>query len=394
MPHNPQLLNLVLGQIRQASDQRLTFADFMDLALYHPTTGYYSSQNSIIGPQGDYVTSPHLGHDFGELLAEQVAEFWQRLNRPVPFSVVEMGAGQGLITTDLLKHLQQMHPDCFAVLEYRIVEKSAALREFQQRQLAPWQGHVSWVTLAEIPDDSVTGCFLSNELVDALPVHLVERAETEWQEVYVTVADKEELPLQETLGPLSSPRLMDYFSLVEIDPNDPQYITGYRTEIHLAALDWLQTVAAKLRQGYVLTIDYGYPASRYYNRARSQGTLQCYYQHSYHNDPYINLGYQDITAHVNFTALERQGEACGLTTVGVTQQGMFLMALGLGDRLTALAEIQETDPGTLRRAIQRRDNLHQLMNPMGLGNFVVLIQSKGLEATPSPLKGLTIPPLV
>jgi SAM-dependent MidA family methyltransferase len=187
---------------------------------------------------------------------------------------------------------------------------------------------------------------------------------------------------------------MDYFSLVEIDPNDPQYITGYRTEIHLAALDWLQTVAAKLRQGYVLTIDYGYPASRYYNRARSQGTLQCYYQHSYHNDPYINLGYQDITAHVNFTALERQGEACGLTTVGVTQQGMFLMALGLGDRLTALAEIQETDPGTLRRAIQRRDNLHQLMNPMGLGNFVVLIQSKGLEATPSPLKGLTIPPLV
>jgi SAM-dependent MidA family methyltransferase len=394
MPHHPPLFAVLLEQIQSAPDRRITFAEFMDLALYHPTAGYYTRQDSFIGPQGDFVTSPHLGHDFGELLAVQVAEFWQRLDRPSPFTIVEMGAGQGLITGDLLHYLAQVYPDCFATVEYQIVEKSAAMRAAQQQRLGQWGDLIQWLTLDDILDDSITGCFLSNELADALPVHLIERTETGWQEVYVTVAEDDSETLQETSGPLSTPRLTEYFELVGIDLADPQYTVGYRTEVHLAALDWMQTVANKLRRGYVLTIDYGYPASRYYNRARSQGTLQCYYQHAHHNDPYIHVGHQDITAHVNFTALERQGEQCGLATVGVTQQAMFLMALGLGDRLSVLAEIQETDAATLQQAIQRRDNLHQLMNPMGLGNFVVLIQSKGLEKSAEPLKGLTIPPLV
>jgi SAM-dependent MidA family methyltransferase len=394
MPHHPPLFAVLLEQIQSAPDRRITFAKFMDLALYHPTAGYYTRQDSFIGPQGDFVTSPHLGHDFGELLAVQVAEFWQRLDRPSPFTIVEMGAGQGLITGDLLHYLAQVYPDCFATVEYQIVEKSAAMRAAQQQRLGQWGDRIQWLTLDDILDDSITGCFLSNELADALPVHLIERTETGWQEVYVTVAKDDSETLQETSGPLSTPRLTEYFELVGIDLADPQYTVGYRTEVHLAALDWMKTVANKLRRGYVLTVDYGYPASRYYNRARSQGTLQCYYQHAHHNDPYLNLGQQDITAHVNFTALERQGEAVGLTTVGVTQQAMFLMALGLGDRLSALAEIQETDAATLQQAIRRRDNLHQLMNPMGLGNFVVLIQSKGLGKSAEPLKGLTIPPLV
>ena len=192
----------------------------------------------------------------------------------------------------------------------------------------------------------------------------------------------------------STPRLADYFALVGIDLADPQYAPGYRTEVHLAALDWMQTVAAKLRHGYVLTVDYGYPASRYYSRARAQGTIQCYYQHAHHDNPYSHLGHQDITAHVNFTALERQGEACGLETLGATQQAMFLMALGLGDRLNALSQIQATDTDTINLAIQRRDRLHQLINPMGLGNFMVLVQGKGLSSDAKTLKGLTVPPLL
>jgi SAM-dependent MidA family methyltransferase len=157
MPHHPPLFAVLLEQIQSAPDRRITFAKFMDLALYHPTAGYYTRQDSFIGPQGDFVTSPHLGHDFGELLAVQVAEFWQRLDRPSPFTIVEMGAGQGLITGDLLHYLAQVYPDCFATVEYQIVEKSAAMRAAQQQRLAngaiassgsPWTTYSTTPSLA------------------------------------------------------------------------------------------------------------------------------------------------------------------------------------------------------------------------------------------------------
>jgi SAM-dependent MidA family methyltransferase len=177
--------------------------------------------------------------------------------------------------------------------------------------------------------------------------------------------------------------------LVGIDFHQSGYEDGYRSEINLAALDWLSIVADRLQRGYVLTIDYGYPASRYYHPRRSQGTLQCYYHHRYHNNPYVNIGRQDITAHVDFTALERWGEDCGLETVGFTQQGLFLMALGLGNRIAALSHQQIP----LSQLLQRRESLHQLIDPTGLGNFGVLIQSKGLSEpeTAQPLTGLTVP---
>ncbi|HSM83662.1 MAG TPA: class I SAM-dependent methyltransferase, partial [Nodosilinea sp.] len=384
MPHHPDLYRAMCDRIRQSPHQRIPFAEFMELALYHPQGGYYTTKDAILGPQGDFVTSAHLGHDFGELLATQFAEMWEHLGRPQPFSLVEMGAGQGLIAADVLSALQNHFADCFAALHYQIVEKSDRLRATQQHRLTPWAGQVTWVNLPDLPDASLTGCLFSNELVDALPVHQVVMAESGLQEVYVTLPADNAIgdnpldgnaladnALVEVLGEPSTPRLADYFAFTGIDLADPQYVPGYRTEVHLAALDWMKTVAAKLHRGYLLTIDYGYPASRYYSRARAQGTLQCYYQQAHHDDPYSHLGHQDITAHVNFTALERQGEQCGLETLGAIQQGMFLMALGLGDRIAALGQIQARDPATVNLAIQRRDHLHQLINPMGLGNFVV-----------------------
>ena len=159
--------------------------------------------------------------------------------------------------------------------------------------------------------------------------------------------------------------------------------------MNLAALDWIATVADRLRQGYLLTIDYGYAADRYYSHNRSQGTLQCYYQHAHHSDPYVAIGQQDITAHVDFTALEKQGERCGLQKIGFTPQGLFLMALGLGDRIAALSQSNVDQP--LPDILRRREALHALINPMGVGNFGVLVQAKGLSqvALRSPLKGLT-----
>ncbi len=381
------LVKLITDHIHSAPHQRIPFASYMDLALYHPDHGYYTTKASTLGPDGDFITSPHLGHDFGELLAVQFANMWDILGQPQPFHLVEMGAGQGLIAADVLAYLQQHHPDCYAALNYIIIEKSSALRSQQQEYLT--HPNVTWTTLEEL--SPITGCFFSNELLDAFPVHIVEKHNNQLQEIYVTADNN---TLQETLGPLSTDKLLQYFNQAGIDLLSDTYSDGYRTEVNLAALDWLDAVIKAVERGFILTIDYGHTAQRYYSPARHQGTLKCYYQHRHHDDPYINVGQQDLTAHVDFTALETHGKNLGLTNLGFTQQGLFLMALGLGDRIATLSQTIAPGPDGFNQLIQRRQSLHQLMDmsPMGLGTFGVLIQSKGLQDKVS-LKGLTIPPL-
>ena len=397
---NPELCQILVQRIAQSPHQRITFAEFMDLALYHPQHGYYSSQSKRGGIQRDFFTSPHLGCDFGELLAAQFAQIWEILDRPNPFTLVEMGAGQGLLVQDVVRYLHRHHFECFAALEYIIIEKSTSLIAEQQHRLQSltqsWQ-NLHWRTWDDIPSQSIVGCCFSNELVDAFPVHQVAIESGELREVYVTTGKQDERgstnPFIEVTAPLSTSRLASYFDLIELDFPSETYPEGYRSEVNLAALGWLETVADRLQQGYLLTIDYGYPAHRYYSPTRTQGTLQCYLQHAHHSDPYLAIGRQDITAHVNFTALERQGAQYSLQTVGFTQQGLFLMALGLGDRIAALSQ---PDPDrSLQDLLQRREALHALANPMGLGNFGVLIQSKGLtpQQQQQRLKGLTIPAL-
>jgi SAM-dependent MidA family methyltransferase len=187
---------------------------------------------------------------------------------------------------------------------------------------------------------------------------------------------------------LSTARLVDYWKINNINLLNPRYPDRYRTEVNLAALEWIEQIAKKLARGYILSIDYGYTADRYYNPIRSQGTLQCYSQHAYHNDPYLNIGNQDLTAHVDFTAIQTQGELLGLNTVGFIAQGMFLMALGLGDRIAAIS----TSSGDIQSLLRRRQNLHQLIDPMSLGKFGILIQSQGLTSQEQkiPLIGMSI----
>jgi SAM-dependent MidA family methyltransferase len=389
---HPELCQAIVERIH--ASQQIPFYDFMELALYHPQHGYYSRQAQQIGGEGgDFFTSPHLGADFGELLAVQLVEMWQLLDRPNPFTLVEMGAGQGLLATDVLRYLMDHEPDCGVAIVYCIVEKAEALIQAQRRQLRPWLDRgcqIEWRSWDQISQDSITGVFFSNELVDAFPVHQIRVEQGRLQEVYVTRQDGQWV---ERFDQPSTPALLTYFENLGIDLTRPDFEDGYRSEVNLAAIAWLQTVADRLRRGFVLTIDYGYPAERYYSRVRSQGTLQCYFQHRYHNNPYIHVGNQDITAHVDFTTLEQQGERCGLTTVGRTQQAMFLMALGWGDRLTALSQSLTTDPQGMNELLRRREALHLLVNPMHLGNFGVLVQSKGLDAATQKkqLRGLTIP---
>jgi SAM-dependent MidA family methyltransferase len=419
MTTDQHLRSIIANQIGAEPNQRITFADYMDLALYHPEQGYYATGAVNIGSEGDFFTSPHLSRDFGELLAEQFAQMWDILGHPIPFTLMEMGAGQGLLAADVLYYLHRHYPDCFEVLEYIIIEKAAGLISQQQQQLKQLKiGDnplpLRWCSLEEISENSITGCCFSNELIDAFPVHQVVLEGGQLKEIYVTKAhtgaDNIALDTQslsetnfvEVTDSLSTSKLAEYFDFIGINLLSGTYPEGYRTEVNLATLDWLNTVANRLQRGFLLTIDYGYSADRYYQPARHQGTLQCYYQHRHHDNPYLYIGQQDITAHVNFTALERQGELCGLRKVGFTQQGLFLMALGLGDRIAALSA-RDSDRGNaiakaqdVMKIMQRRQILHQLMDPMGLGGFGVLVQSKGLteQEEQLPLKGLTVPPML
>lgn len=390
---------IIQHQIQQSPQQRITFAEFMNLALYHPQQGYYATGKVNIGDRGDFFTSPHLGADFGELLARRFANLWETMGRPSPFHLVEMGAGQGLLAVDILRYLQRSYPLFFVDLDYYIVEKSEGLKQQQQQLLASYPdlaAKVIWKDWADIPESSLVGCCFSNELVDAFPVHLFTIAQGRLQEIYVSWQEDR---FQEAIGEISTPKLADYWQIIGMDIQD--LTEGYRSEINLAALDWLTTVAGKLQRGYVVTIDYGYksnsgsPRQNYYSPSRDQGTLQCYYRHQHHNDPYIHIGEQDITAHVNFTALEKQGELLGLGLDSFTKQGLFLMELGLGDRLVDLANLGSgsnlssnldfstsqsaiASPQNVINTMQRRQALHQLIEPSGLGGFGVLIQSKNL----------------
>jgi len=384
---NAALCDAIACRIAESANQRITFAEYMALVLYHPEHGYYATKAVNIGRQGDFFTSPHLGADFGELLAEQFFQMWEILEQPVPFMILELGAGQGLLAADILEYLYRHYPDFFEVLDYVIVERSVAMRNEQQQRLHSLP--LRWATLEEIPADSITGCCFSNELVDAMPVNQLVIAGGQLREIYVTTGDG--TGFVEVTGEPCTPRLAEYFDLVSIELPSTAYPAGYRSEVNLAALDWLGMIADRLQRGYLLTIDYGYPARRYYTPARPQGTLQCYYRHRHHDNPYINIGRQDITAHVDFTALELWGEVCGLQKIGFTQQALFLMALGLGDRIAALSTGGSgMEAQGLESLLRRREALHQLIYPLGLGGFGVLVQSKGLTKaeTAQPLKGL------
>ncbi len=391
MESNSQLYQEIINRITANPEKRITFAEYMDLTLYHPEYGYYSHKATNLGKEGDFFTSVHLGADFGEMLAIQFFQMWEILGQPTEFFLIEMGAGQGYLAADILNYIKQKYPDFFQILKYTIVEKSPELKQLQQKLLIDFK--VNWCNLEEIPNNSVTGCFFSNELLDAFPVHQFTLEDGELREIYVTRGDEDkgtrgqgEL-FREIVDKPSTPELADYLNFLEIDIN--QYPSGYRSEINLAALEWLGVVADRLQRGYMLTIDYGYTQNRYYNPRRDRGTLQCYTRHHRHNDPYINIGQQDITAHVDFAALEKNGDRIGLQKVGLTQQGLFLMALGLGERIANLSQSKLP----LSTLLQRRDSLHQLLDPLGLGGFHVLVQGKGLKQTEisEQLKGFIQP---
>ncbi len=366
VPATPTPLARELLQ-RIRAQGRMPFAEFMRQCLYHPTWGYYSRAEAE--RFADFYTSVDVHPIFARLLARQLAEMWDRLGRPREFWAVEAAAGTGRLAAQLLDFAARELHEFYGALRYVAVETSAARRAVHSSALAPHISAGRADSLAELPLEIPCGCIFSNELLDALPVHRVAIKRGEWREVYVA-ADGE--TLREELGPLSTPEIETFFHEQGVTLRE-----GQQAEAGLDACRWLADAGARLGRGFVLTVDYGHHAAELYGERHHRGTLLAYANHTVSEDFLRAPGEQDLTAHVNFTALEQWGRRSGLQPAGCVTQLEFLVALGRGNEFADLCEPRASEVEKIRGRLL----LKTLIHPEGMGEtFRVFIQHKGVAA--------------
>ncbi|WP_293445931.1 SAM-dependent methyltransferase [Persephonella sp.] len=371
-----QLVSIIKDRIKKEGE--ISFRDFMDIALYYPELGYYTSPQEKIGGYGDFYTASELDRAFGELLGKQFAEIYTKIGEK-KFQIVEIGAGKGYLAFDILKFLQENYPEVFKNTTYTIIEKSPYHIKTQKELLSVFE-NVEWVQdIIDFNDESITGVVFSNELFDSFPVHLIRKIKGKIYEVFIKV--DEENNVQEVLKEASE-EILRYITQLSI--NIPE---GMQTEINLDAADYIQKIGKKLKKGFVITIDYGYPSAELYKPYRMKGTLLCYYRHRYSENFYENVGMQDITSHVNFSALKYYGMIAGLDFTGFTDQAHFLTNLGLMEIFEKLQEKNDYE------SFERLNRLKTLVLPKGMGEkFKVLVQHKNIK-DPS-IKGLDMLPYI
>jgi SAM-dependent MidA family methyltransferase len=347
----------------------ITFERYMALCLYHPEFGYYTQGRERTGVAGDYFTSPDVHPVFARLLARQAAEMWEGMGRPRPFTWVEMGAGRGVFASDFLTWTKGVLPDFAAALDYAALEPGPLERQRLQGRLADLGLEREVRLLAHIEELAPTvGCFFSNELVDAFPASVVTRTGGHLREIYVA-ADGDEL--SEKPGPISDGAIAAYVARYANRLEE-----GQRIEVNRQALEWMRALAAKLTRGFVISIDYGDTANRLYTPDRPRGTMLAYRGHTASEDFFSTPGENDLTAHVNFSALVDAGRAAGLEVTGFTTQERFLLALGEANEF---ADVYDPGQGEIEQ-LQARLKLKRLISPTGMGNvFKVLIQHRGIS---------------
>uniref|UniRef100_A0A7C3AM76 SAM-dependent methyltransferase n=2 Tax=Thermorudis TaxID=1649508 RepID=A0A7C3AM76_9BACT len=369
---NPELVELIRAEIEQRGP--MTFARFMELALYHPEHGYYRTALRA-GRGGDFLTAPEAHPIFGWTLARQLDELWRLLDRPVPFTLREYGPGAGTLVLTLLEGLARDRSPLVDALRYQPVERSpAALAALSDRLAAAGFQHLLEEPEARTP---FTGAVLANEFLDALPFHRVVRRGNQLLELFV---DWGEEGFVEIPGPLSTPALA-----ASLEASGARLAEGQVTEVNLEMERWAAEVARALERGYVLVFDYGYPAAERYDPDRfPRGTLKTYQSHTAGDDPFRAVGEQDITAHVDFTALERAARQHGLALLGLTTQAEFLANAGIGELLVELQSRPET---TLEGYLAARAAAMYLIDPNGMGRFRVMVIGKRVASAPL-LRGL------
>jgi SAM-dependent MidA family methyltransferase len=357
-------------------DGPITFARFMDLALYDPEGGYYRAANARPGREGDFLTAPEAHPIFGAALARAVADALVRLGRPEAFVLREYGAGIGTLALAVLDGLAREHPDLATRLRYDPIEVEPRRIEAIASRLEA-AGRAGVLAGQDESGTPAVGFVLANEVLDALPVHRVVIRDGVLREVLVGSRGDAFVDVEaEPTTPALAKRLAD---------ESVELAEGQRAEICLAIGPWLADAAAGLERGVLLLIDYGYPAAELYDPIRRRdGMLRAYLRHRVHDDPYPHVGRQDLTAHVDVTTVERAAAAAGLDHLGTTTQAEFLVGLGAEDLLQAI----QADPATTLEAyLAVRSALMRLLDPGAMGRFRVMTFARDWPAGP-PLAGL------
>lgn len=396
-----ELQQRIVERIRREGP--IPFADYMRMALYEPGLGYYVSGAPKMGWQGaNYFTSSDVADFFAHCLGRQLQRMWEQLRRPARFVVLEQGAGRGKLAESVRAWARQEVPDFSTALDYRVADirtgqdaRVFEVSEGDPRVPAPrlFEGSEGDPRVPALPFSTPAPTVLSpagpsvifsNELVDAFPVHIVELYQGQLYEVYVGEAEGQPGQLCELLGEPSSAEVASYLDRFHIPWRG--YAEGWRAEINLDAQRWMERCAQVLRRGYLLTIDYGEKARALYTPDRRRGTLLCYYRHQVNERPLARPGEQDITAHVNFSALIDEGRRHGLRLNTYTTQREWLERMGLQSELEQ-RYTREFAPALANRASDRgqvallqwyslRQGAAVLTNPAGMGNFKVLVMRR------------------
>ena len=365
--HSQRLIDLIRQNINQAGG-RIPFVEFMNQALYAPNLGYYSSNLRKFGAEGDFITAPEISPLFSQCLAKQCEQVLASFDEGV---ILEFGAGSGIMAAEILKALESLNQ---LPKQYLILELSADLQQRQRETLQVQVPHllarVQW--LKSLPIEPLQGVILANEVLDAMPVHRFRFDEQGVSEYYVSLGDDDNTPfVWETINS-SNELLLRTVEALQLE-------VAYVSEINLALPAWIQSLSDILAAGLVLLIDYGFPSREYYHPQRNQGTLMCHYQHYAHDNPLILVGLQDITAHVNFTAVAEAADAAGLHVSGYTNQGNFLLSCGLTELLSGFDDS--------KNYLQQTQAVKKLIMPYEMGElFKVMALSRNLDM---PLLGFT-----
>jgi SAM-dependent MidA family methyltransferase len=342
-------------------DGPITFARFMELALYDPDGGYYRAAAARPGRGGDFLTAPETHPIFGAALARGLTEIWERLGRPAPFVLREYGAGTGALIQAILDRLALDRSGLEDAIRYDAIEAEPRRLEAIAARLSG-MGREDVLVAPGASGEPITGAVVANEVLDALPTHRVVVRAGRLREVLTGSRDGQFIDVDaDPTTPALAARLADE-GVVLTD--------GQRGEVCLAVDGWVASAAAGLHRGLLLLIDYGYPAAELYDAGRRRdGTLRAYLRQRVHDDPYRHVGRQDLTAHVDVTAVERAAKRAGLSHLGTTTQAEFLVGLGTQDLLQAV----QADPGTTMEVyLELRSALLRLLDPAAMGRFRVM----------------------
>jgi len=358
----------------------ISFAAFMALALGHPEGGYYTAAAARPTRGGDFLTAAELHPVFGAALARQVAETWERLGRPAPFTLVEYGAGAGTLAVTLLAGLRDDGSPLADALVYAPVELNR--HRLAELHVSAANAGLTVVDAAGLDGARAPGVVIASEFLDALPVHVVEVREGRPREVHVGIGC--DGAFEDVLGEPSDAAVTEH--LAALGAAGIVLAEGQRLEIRPAVGAWAHEVSRRLAAGLVLVVDYGAPAADLYGPRRRSGTLMTYRGHIADGDPgapYRDVGERDLTAHVDTTALGAALAGAGLDLLGETSQAELLVGCGLEE----LVQRRQAALATASEALELRSAVMRLLDPRHLGGFRAVLAGRGLAAEP-PLRGL------